>query len=135
MNSTICQYCDTPWNKENTKAVYMTQDSLDCLYCPDCIEPNFIAFEGENESLFKSAIWKKRALNFLQFVCLVLLVEVGIFMWQHIRGNIGLYMLGLMYSLPLLLFFLPFSFKISKTQRKKIMWQYGHLSKTTYKEI
>ena len=133
MKPLICKYCDSEWDSVRSKKSYMAQDSLDCIYCMYCDKPNYIAFDDENEAQYKSIIRKKWIVNFILSVLWIPIVIVILLLWQPslkelILKNIGWVVLILFMHYPFVSFMLP------KKQRKKLMWIYGHLSKTTYKE-
>ena len=142
MNSTICQYCDTPWNKENTKATYMDQESDDCMFCVYCDKPNFITVTQENRAAYKSGIRKVRVIQILQFYIWVPLLVVYIalmapnlftVMMEDIRRTLLVLLGGVIFlCVPII----PItSCMVPIKKRKKLIWKYGEMSKTTYEVV
>ena len=141
MKPLICKYCDSEWDSMRSKKSYMAQDSLDCIYCMYCDKPNFIAFDTENETQYNSRMRKARVIQILKFYSWVPILIVYIafkapnlftVMIENFRRTILFLFVGAMFlGVPII----PITYlMVPKKKRKKLMWTYGHLSKTTFKE-
>jgi len=142
MKPLICKYCDSKWGDVRSKKAYMAQDSFDCIYCMYCDKPNFIAFDIENEAQYNSSMRKARVMQLLKFYSWVpILIAYIAFkapnlftvMIEDVRRTILFLFIGALFlGVPII----PITYlMVPKKKRKKLMWQYGHLSKTTYREI
>ena len=112
----------------------MAQESCDCIVCVRCKKPNFIVINNDNEARYNSIIrWKWLAYCLPSILWIPIVIAIAI-VWEPslrepILKNVGWVVLFLFMLFPFVRFTIP------KEQHKKLMWKYGEIAKSTYKEI
>ena len=131
MKDLNCTYCDVSWDEAVVKATYEEQVSNDMLHCPECEKPNFVILNDDEKKIIKRTILKRRMKKFLKSI-----------IWLPVLAIILLVVFPDFRDVKILLFVLFFAFlhfpfvrpNNSKTERKALMWKYGTLAKSTYRD-